>query len=150
MGRRGKSNGTGHGRGQGGGSGSGSGPGSVPGTGPGSGTGQGGGRHQRYIQATILMVLLGGPSHGYDLIPRIVDFGFLRAEVSPGMIYKHLRRMEEDGLLSSDWDAAGSGPAKRNYAITDAGREALEAWVAFMDRQAGLLGRFVAEYRSTG
>lgn len=113
----------------------------------GHGQGKGRGKHQRFIKATILMALLDGPAHGYGLAGKIVEYGFVRDELPPGMIYKHLRQMEEEGLLSSDWDAEGGGPAKRTYALTGEGRRSLAEWVEFMEGQAEKLSRFVARYR---
>ena len=36
--------------------------------------------------------------------------------------------LEEDGLVSSEWDAAEPGPAKRRYELTESGHELLRAW----------------------
>lgn len=102
---------------------------------------------ERYIQPTILMALLDGPSYGYELLQRLPEYGFLRDEVPPGMIYRHLRQMEEERLVESRWEAEGSGPAKRVYQMTVEGGEVLEAWVAHMERKAGRLLRFVERYR---
>ena len=108
--------------------------------------GQGGGRRQRYVQPSVLMALMEGGTYGYELMGRLSEFGFMRGDASPGMVYRHLRQMEEDGLVKSQWEAEGAGPAKRMYTITDTGREALEGWVVFMERQAETLQAFVARY----
>jgi len=100
----------------------------------------------RYIQPSILMALLDGKSYGYELLQHIGEYGFLKGDAAPGMIYRHLRQMEDDGLVSSQWDATGSGPAKRVYAVTPEGREVLEAWVGYMERQARALLAFVGRY----
>lgn len=108
----------------------------------------GGSKTERYIQPSLLMVLLDGASYGYELLQRLPEFGFLREEVPPGMIYRHLRQMEEDELLTSRWEAEGSGPAKRVYELTPAGREVLEAWIDHMEMKARKLQEFVAAYRA--
>ncbi len=105
------------------------------------------GKPERFIQPSLLMALLEKPSYGYELSAKIGEFGFLKGDPPPGMVYRHLRQMEEEGLLRSEWDAEGSGPAKRVYALTDEGREVLHAWVDYMDRQARNLTAFVKEYR---
>lgn len=107
----------------------------------------GGAKPERYIQPSILMALLDGPSYGYQLLQRLPEYGFLRDEVPPGMIYRHLRQMEEEKLVESRWEAEGSGPAKRVYVMTAEGGEVLEAWVAHMERKAGRLLDFVRNYR---
>jgi poly-beta-hydroxybutyrate-responsive repressor len=102
---------------------------------------------ERYIQPSVLMALLDGPSYGYQLLQRLPEYGFLRDEVPPGMIYRHLRQMEEEKLVVSQWEAEGSGPAKRVYVLTPEGGEVLEAWVAHMERKARRLLEFVEVYR---
>jgi DNA-binding PadR family transcriptional regulator len=107
----------------------------------------GGAKPERYIQPSILMALLDGPSYGYQLLQRLPEYGFLREEVPPGMIYRHLRQMEEERLVESRGEAEGSGPAKRVYVLRAEGGEVLEAWVAHMERKASRLLDFVAAYR---
>ncbi len=106
------------------------------------------GKPDRYMQPSILMALLDGRSHGYELLQHIAEYGFLKEDAPPGMIYRHLRQMEDEGLVASQWDASGSGPAKRVYAITNEGREVLDAWVGYMERQAATLLGFVGRYRT--
>lgn len=104
------------------------------------------GRRQRYIQPSILLGLYQRPSHGYELIHDIQRFGFVEGEAPPGMIYRHLRQLEEDGLVSSQWKTQGTGPAKRVYHITPEGEAVLSIWIERMARQAGKLQDFIAQY----
>lgn len=106
------------------------------------------GKPDRYMQPSILMALLHGESYGYEMLQRIGEYGFLKGDAPPGMIYRHLRQMEEDGLVTSRWEAEGTGPARRVYAITPEGREELHAWVGYMKRQARTLTEFVARYEA--
>ena len=110
----------------------------------------GGGKRERYVQPSILMALLEGKSYGYELIHTLPEYGFMRDDPPPGMIYRHLRQMEEEGLVRSTWDAEGAGPAKRIYSITSDGREVLDAWMEFLERQAAKLKHFVGRYRERG
>ncbi len=109
----------------------------------------GSGKLERYFQPSILMALLKGPLHGYGLTAAIAEFGFIQGEVPPGVIYRHLRQMEEEGLLHSEWESEGTGPAKRSYVITDTGREVLESWIDYLERQADLMKRFAERYRQS-
>jgi DNA-binding PadR family transcriptional regulator len=63
------------------------------------------------------------------------------------MIYRHLRQLEEDGLVSSQWKTEGVGPAKRVYRLTPDGKEVLAFWVGYMEQQANKITEFVALYR---
>jgi len=105
------------------------------------------GKRERYIQPSILFGLYGKPSYGYELIQNIKKYGFVQGQAPPGMIYRHLRQLEEDGLVRSEWETEGVGPAKRMYHITNEGQEALRLWIEFMETQADNLRNFISAYR---
>ncbi len=105
------------------------------------------GKRERYIQPSLLLGLCQRPSYGYELIQEIQGYGFIEGQVPPGMIYRHLRQLEEDGLVSSKWETAGTGPAKRVYQITSDGEEVLRLWVEYMESQAQKLNNFVNQYQ---
>lgn len=104
------------------------------------------GKQERYLQPSILLALLRKGSYGYELIRNIQDFGFIEGAAPPGMIYRHLRQLEEDGLVLSRWDTKGAGPAKRMYDITDEGREVLAIWIDYMKKHAKNLRDFIRIY----
>ena len=106
----------------------------------------GSGRQERYIQASILLGLVSAPSYGYELITTIQSFGFIQGAAPPGMIYRHLRQMEEDNLVRSQWETQDAGAAKRIYTITDEGREVLDLWINFMQTNADKLNNFIKMY----
>lgn len=106
----------------------------------------GSGRQERYLQASILLGLISTSSYGYELISNIQSYGFIEGDAPPGMIYRHLRQMEEDNLVQSQWETKEAGAAKRIYTITEEGREVLAFWVKFMAGKAEKLNRFVRMY----
>jgi PadR family transcriptional regulator PadR len=106
------------------------------------------GKRERYLQPSLLMGLLAKPSYGYELIQTIQEFGFVEGEPPPGMVYRHLRQLEGDGLVTSEWETEGSGPAKRIYRLTAEGVEVLALWVEHMESQAQKLDTFIERYRS--
>ena len=106
----------------------------------------GGGKVERYVQPSILLGLNLKPSYGYELIHSIQEFGFVEGQAPPGMIYRHLRQLEEDGLVHSEWETEGTGPAKRMYRLTPEGKEVLEIWIVYMERQAENLQNFIRRY----
>lgn len=108
------------------------------------------GKPERFMQPCILMALTQKPSYGYELIQNIGEYGFIQGDAPPGMVYRHLRAMEEEGLVVSEWKTESAGPAKRMYTITEDGREVLDAWIAFMKRHAERLQNFVALYEARG
>jgi PadR family transcriptional regulator PadR len=106
------------------------------------------GKRERYLQPSLLMGLLVKPSYGYELIQSIQEFGFVEGEPPPGMVYRHLRQLEGDGLVTSEWETEGSGPAKRIYRLTAEGAEVLALWIQHMEKQVQRLDTFIERYRS--
>ena len=68
----------------------------------------------------ILLSLL-RPGHGYGMMQRIRELSAGRLEMGPGTLYGVLSRMNREGLIT----LTGEEGRRKNYAITDAGREAL-------------------------
>ncbi len=107
----------------------------------------GSGKQERYTQPSILMGLKVKPSYGYEIIRQIQDFGFIEGDAPPGMIYRHLRQLEKDDLVWSEWVTEGTGPAKRMYSLTPEGDEFLILWIDHMQRQADKINRFIKKYQ---
>jgi poly-beta-hydroxybutyrate-responsive repressor len=106
----------------------------------------GSGKAERYMQPSLLLGLKIKPAYGYELINNIQQFGFVQGQAPPGMIYRHLRGLEADGLVKSEWQTEGSGPARRIYRLTPEGDEALSLWIDYMQGQADNLIHFIQQY----
>lgn len=107
------------------------------------------GKAERYMKPSLLLALREGQArYGYDLLTSIQEYGFVQGKAPPGMVYRHLRQLEEEGFVTSTWQTEHSGPAKRVYEITAEGLDALAAWAAFMEEQAHCLLRFVKRYNA--
>jgi len=78
---------------------------------------------RHYLKPCLLLLLAEGPSHGYELLEQVRRLGIQGAE--PGGLYRYLRSMEKEELVSSWWEPSQAGPARRTYILTDAGRRAL-------------------------
>ncbi len=102
---------------------------------------------ERYIQPSILMILKEKTSYGYELIQNIGQFEFVQGNAPPGMIYRHLREMEDLGLVVSEWKTDEGGPAKRIYRLTSEGDEVLSFWIDYLERQAKKMLAFIDNYR---
>jgi len=105
------------------------------------------GKKDRFMQPSILLGLYAKPSYGYELIQNIQRFGFVEGLAPPGMIYRHLRQMEEDGLVSSQWETVGVGPAKRIYQLTDDGKQMLGIWIEYIEQQVRNLNELIRQYQ---
>ena len=102
-------------------------------------------RIERFAEPAVLLVLAGGPRHGYDLKERLLTLvGGDGADVAN--LYRLMRQLELEGIVRSSWDTAGSGPARRMYRLTTAGRRLLDQWADELRRLAGTTSAFLAEY----
>jgi len=104
------------------------------------------GKKDRFMQPSILMGLYAKPSYGYELIQNIQRFGGVAGVAPPGRIYRHLRQMEEDGLVSSQWETVGVGPAKRIYQLTDDGKQMLGIWIEYIEQPVRNLNELIRQY----
>lgn len=87
-----------------------------------------------WLQFLILRIVCENPSHGYELIKGLKDLASIN--VKSGSIYTTLRRMEECGVLKSEWKGNDSGPDSREYNITRKGEKVLKKWIEmFMERE---------------
>ena len=61
-------------------------------------------------------------------------------------MYKSLRQMESEGVVTSTWELSSRGPARRVYELTTDGRDLLEAWSITLDQNRTILSRFLDRY----
>jgi PadR family transcriptional regulator PadR len=68
---------------------------------------------QELRRGTVVMaclVALRRPGHGYGLLEQLGDQGFA---VEANTLYPLLRRLDTQGLLTSEWDTSGPRPRKQ-------------------------------------
>ncbi len=89
----------------------------------------------KLVQPSILAALAEEPLHGYAISQRIAREGaHLGAPPDHSGIYRLLRGMEKRGLVTSKLAESDAGPARREYALTPAGRACLARWVESLSR----------------
>lgn len=86
----------------------------------------------RLSQPTILTLLAANdkPMHGYIIVQQAAHspmFGGKKPDATG--IYRALKRMEENELVTSKWDTPEEGSAKRMFSLTDKGRRCLRRWI---------------------
>jgi len=97
-------------------------------------------RVERFTEPALLLLLRERPTHGYDLLERLPELtGESRVEM--GNLYRLLRALEGEGLVSSEW-----ADGKRTYAITDRGRALLDQWADALRRQQQRTQTFLDRY----
>ena len=99
-----------------------------------------------FLQPCLLLILAEGPQHGYTLMEALNRRGLLDHEVDVGNLYRALRRMEHEGLVTSAWNTAEPGPNRRVYSLAPEGEALLQHWAGALEQRLRLLNHFLAEY----
>jgi len=82
----------------------------------------------RPTELLILMMLTAGERHGYGIRQDILDHTEGDVELEAGNLYRHIRRLEDDGVLEeSGRRPAGDDERRRYYRLTPLGRRVLAA-----------------------
>lgn len=84
--------------------------------------------------------------HGYDLLEHCPELVAGERGVDLGNLYRILRGLEEEGIVTSEWLADVPGPAKRVYRLTDSGRRLLDRWAEALRETQGVMSTFLNRY----
>lgn len=74
-----------------------------------------------------LAALIGGPLHGYAIVRRAAELSGGTVRLSTGTLYALLERAIADGLVVAGERYVEGGRTRRDYALTPAGRTALQS-----------------------
>ncbi len=80
---------------------------------------------QGTLDLLILRALLPGPMHGFGVSTLIRRMSREVLRVEQGSLYPALYRLEEQGLISSEWGVSDNNRRARFYSLTKAGRTRL-------------------------
>lgn len=83
------------------------------------------GMPRSFLRPILLLLLAERDSHGYELLEQVTELGLERTDT--GGLYRALRAMEQEGLVTSTWEPSTSGPARRRYALSEEGLDWLHA-----------------------
>lgn len=92
--------------------------------------------------ALTLMILsyLQVPQYGYSLVQKLTE---KNVDVEAGTVYPMLRRLEKQGVLTSDWDT-GEGRPRKYYRLSKQGEEVFaklkESWQKLSVQMNEILG----------
>jgi poly-beta-hydroxybutyrate-responsive repressor len=97
------------------------------------------------LRPAILLLLKEQESHGYELVSRLGELGFEVSDI--GGLYRTLRGMEEEGLVTSSWGTPSRGPTRRVYSITADGEQQLAESALGLVSQRRAIGEVLERYR---
>jgi DNA-binding PadR family transcriptional regulator len=109
--------------------------------------------NERYIQAAILIILFDKNMHGYKIAQKLHEMSLFSggAEERPGSrarkAYAHLRKMEDESLLVSQWETEGPKKPRRVYSISCQGKIRLSKWMTEIAFDIASLFELIERYR---
>ena len=77
------------------------------------------------LDLLVLRTLASGENHGYGILARVHEASSNLLRVEEGSLYPALHRLEQAGLLASDWRVSDNNRRARYYALTRKGRRQL-------------------------
>ncbi len=99
---------------------------------------------RHFLYPAIMLLLAEQPRHGYRLVDALLALGF--GPVDRSSVYRSLGELERDGLLDS-WSAEPTaGTTRHVYAPTDAGGEALRAWMGVVEKERDCLNTVLKRF----
>ena len=78
---------------------------------------------QGTLDLLILRTLLMGPLHGWGISKHIRSMSEEILEVNQGSLYPALYRMEDRGMIESEWGISDEGRRAKFYRLTSKGKE---------------------------
>lgn len=95
---------------------------------------------QLRIRYLLLLALLAGEAHGYEIMKRVKSFEIGDLSVSPGSVYPLLKKLEAEGLVVSE-EKIQRGRKVKVYRLTQKGYREL------MDTVLGVVDTLVKAFR---
>ncbi len=93
------------------------------------------------IEYCVLALLADGERYGFELVQTLAADGVL--VTTEGTLYPLLGRLRREGAVATTWRESLSGPPRRYYRLTAAGRKSLAAfgdeWTRFRDAVDAIL-----------
>jgi PadR family transcriptional regulator len=99
---------------------------------------------QGTLDLLILKTLEAGAMHGWGISLRIQAVSQEVLQVNQGSLYPALHRLEQQGLIASEWGASENNRQAKFYELTRLGRKQLAAETENWERVAQAVARILA------
>jgi PadR family transcriptional regulator, regulatory protein PadR len=101
------------------------------------------------LQGTLALMVLKtldvlGPLHGYGVARRIEQISGDLLAVNQGTLYPVLLKLEQEGVIASEWGVSENNRRARFYRLTSAGRKRLQVESRDWQTTAEIIARFFA------
>jgi DNA-binding PadR family transcriptional regulator len=101
-----------------------------------------------FLQSCLLVLLHREPGYGYSLMDGLQEFGFQPDQMDISIIYRALRDLQANDLVSDSWDDNSLGPQRRVYTITSQGEEVLASWINNLRQRRKDIEKLEAAYEA--
>ena len=101
---------------------------------------------ERFLEVCLLLLLYDEIGYGYGLIDQLGSFGFSEGDLNMSTLYRTLRKMEKEGLVTSSWEESVQGPRRRVYKITRNGRSELDQWIGILKVRKSRIESLILNY----
>jgi PadR family transcriptional regulator PadR len=102
---------------------------------------------QGTLDLLILRTIAAAPSHGYAIAQRIQQISHDVLQVQQGSLYPALHRLENKGLLASEWKSTDTGRDAKFYRLTTKGRKQLKEETESWERLTGAVALILTHAR---
>jgi PadR family transcriptional regulator PadR len=93
----------------------------------------------------VLLAISAERAHGYYIEQYLRRMGLAQVEMT--RIYRTLRQLEQQGLVTSAWEAGPDGPARRVYTLTDTGKTWLRGGATMLEGYRAAIDAFFGRYQ---
>ena len=99
---------------------------------------------QGTLSLMVLRTLLTmGEQHGYGIARRIEQTSEGKLSINYGTLYPALLKLEQEGLISSEWGVSDNNRKAKFYKLTKAGRKQIERDTKQWEETAEIMARFL-------
>lgn len=107
------------------------------------------------LQGTLDLLILKtldvlGSQHGFGIARRIEQISSDVLALNQGTLYPALLRLEQQGLIASEWGMSSNNRKARYYNLTRSGRAQLAKEIAQWQRVSGAINTIVADAGAEG
>ncbi|MGE3277948.1 MAG: PadR family transcriptional regulator [Vicinamibacterales bacterium] len=100
---------------------------------------------QGTLSLMVLRTLLTmGAQHGYGIARRIEQTSQGQLSINYGTLYPALLKLEQEGLIASEWGVSENNRRAKFYALTRAGRRQVERETRQWEETTAIMARFLA------
>ena len=100
---------------------------------------------QGTLDMLILRTLVMGSAHGHTIAHAIESTSENALEIEQGSLYPALHRLEDRGLVSSEWGVSENNRKAKFYRLTSKGRKELSAAAGRWRRMTRAIGLILGE-----